>query len=151
MYRIILFINLFLLSSVSPIKSDFTGFMKFVDKNFRPSESVKRHCHWQYAIVKVHTDKENVITDYHIENNVSNDFKFLIGYKILNQGMAGKHHLVFFESLENNWADACDIPPTNSHESPEKVFKQYRLKHKQDIISTNAKYLPGGSAGTRCP
>jgi hypothetical protein len=117
------------------MKYDLQPFLKFLHKNYRFSESVKRYCPWQYAIVNVAVDQNDVITDYKIENKVTDslkkDFRFLIGYKFSDKNLVGKH-VIFFASLENKRTDQCDVPPVNTHESEDKVYSQFRKSYKID-------------------
>lgn len=126
-----------------PIRSDFTPFLDFVRFKFYPPESVKRVCTWQYAIIKVKTDRNNVITSYHVENKVSSDlinsFSFLKGYAFDKNIPINKHPIVFCVSIENRRTDSCDIPkPLNyKHEEPASKLKLYKLQHankKMDLI-----------------
>ncbi|RKR81555.1 hypothetical protein BDD43_1702 [Mucilaginibacter gracilis] len=118
--------------------ANYTSFLDFVSTHFKPPETVKRVCTWQYAIVKVKTDGKSEIIDYHIENKVSNDlinsFQFLKGYHF-NSGLNMRNRsLVFFYSIENQRVNNCDIPqPVNyKHPSAEKIYNQYKIKHSKD-------------------
>ncbi len=110
------------------------AFMNFIGTNLYLPESVKRVCTWQYAIVKVETDN-NIITSYHVENEVSNEFKnsfkFLKGYKFDKNKLLNNRSVIFCVSLENQRIDNCDIqkPANYKHEEAIERLKLYKLSH----------------------
>jgi hypothetical protein len=64
---------------------NYDDLLYYTAKKFRAPESVNRICTWQYAIIKLQTNKSNQVVSYSILNNVSTDLtnslKYLIGYQ----------------------------------------------------------------------
>jgi hypothetical protein len=139
--KMMTFIKLSLFIFLTSENPNFTNFVNYISTQFRPSESVKRNCAWQYAIVKVETNKNGIVTKYAVENIVSDEFKknlnFIIGYTFKEKSTMKNRNLVFFLNLENKRTDACDVTPTNSHEPPDQVFMKYKRQHKV----TDPKYV----------
>jgi len=131
-----LFIKALLVLFIS-IQSTFDPFLDFVRVKFYPPESIKRICTWQYAIIKVKTDDNNVITSYQIENKVTTDlinsFSFLNGYKFDKNISINKRPIVFCVSIENQRIDNCDVqkPLNYKHEEATKKLNTYKLEQEK--------------------
>lgn len=110
-------------------------FLKFVRLKFQAPESVKRICTWQYAIIKVQTDRNAVIKSYQIENKVSvdlmNSFEFLKGYAFKKDICMRSRVIVFCISIENQRIDNCDVirPNGYKHIEARQIFNSYKHHH----------------------
>lgn len=96
-------------------------FLKYVGKNFNPPKAVKESCEWQYAVIKIQTDKNNKILAYNLLNNVSDDlkssFKFLKDYQFPATTLINGRPIVFCVSIENKKMECA--PLQKQHSPPE--------------------------------
>jgi hypothetical protein len=106
---LVIIINLFLhpgnAKAQNKDSTRYGDFLTFVRRGFNPSDTVKKNCEWQYALVKVLTNENNRIVSYTLLNRASDDlkksFSFLIGYQFSNKLLINKHPVVFCISIDS--------------------------------------------------
>jgi len=83
----------------------YSDFIQYVTKGFKPTESIKNNCDWQYALVELKVSNDNRIISYTLLNkalpDLANGFKYLIGYKFSKNLQINHRPLVFCLSIEN--------------------------------------------------
>lgn len=116
--------------------SKFVNFEIFIEKNLVVPQSVKYDCSWNYAIVKVQTDKQGEIVNWKCINDcpdsLKRSFRFLSGYKFDKSLKIDKRTIIFYVLIENS--EVCTTPPNRTY-TPNEVIKQifYCFKRETEI------------------
>lgn len=127
--------NCFKNKAVEP--TAYENFMEFVSKGFKPTETIKKNCEWQYAVVQVNTNAQNKVISYTVLNKPSNEFEkcfqYLIGYHFPGNVPINSHPVVFCLSIENEKL-ACSTSKMRYSPSQVlgKVFSTMELVFKSD-------------------
>ncbi|MCJ8209234.1 hypothetical protein MUY27_05910 [Mucilaginibacter sp. RS28] len=91
----------------------------FILKNYKPTKEQLASCEWQFALIKLHIDRQGKIVDYEsvngVPDEVMNAFKFLLGYKVLRSEPANSK-LLFYFSVNNT--ETCNPKPGDNQHLP---------------------------------
>ena len=99
-------------------------FVKFVGTKYRIPESLKYDCGWNYAVVKLTTNKQNEVTDYQCLNEASDTMK---------------NSLRFFGWLS--------IPKEDAHKRPPDSFLYHAGGVRLLQTKANGPHLPANAGG----
>lgn len=105
--------------------SDFEALSQCVQKNFKIADTLRHGCEWNYAVVKLKTDKDGMITGYSFANEPRkglSDLGFLIGHRFSKKLKIGRHPVVFYLATDNT--ETCVPKPTDLHYNPNDVIDQ---------------------------
>ncbi|MGB4776276.1 MAG: hypothetical protein WBP45_13960 [Daejeonella sp.] len=112
----------------------FPEFKKFMMRNYRVSQTQRSECKFEYASIVLETDQNNIITDYRVTNEVSdemkNNFNFIKGYQFPKSYKINKRSVLFFLAI--NKQDVCSTLYESS-QTPDSIIKQILLDIKRQL------------------
>ncbi len=118
---------------------EFPNFIRFVLKRYHVPESIKNDCNWNYAVVKIMADSDNVLDNVSFLNEVSEDMKksleFLKGYNFSKEKI-NSNSLVFVLSIDYTGATDCHQIYYNS--PSEVISKVFSILKKQQLSEPNS-------------
>lgn len=113
--------------------SDFEALSQCVQKNFKIADTLRHGCEWNYAVVKLRTDKDGTITGYSFANEPRKELSnlgFLIGHRFSKKMKIGGHPVVFYFATDNT--ETCVAKPSDLHYNPNDVIDQ--LLNMMDVL-----------------
>jgi hypothetical protein len=105
-------------------QADTATFTRYISKNYRIPEELKRNCSWVYAIVSVKTNNDNKIVGYHFINNSPDIMKksldILLGYQFSKKMKINGHPIIFYLLIDNS--ETCVPKPEDTSYTPNQIF-----------------------------
>ena len=145
---ILLLVGSFAAAAQTKSVSPFFPFIEYISLHFNLPEAVRNDCRWHYAVVKVSTNKANVITRFELINidafgeAMAGSFDFLKGYRFPAKLNIRQRPVVFCVFVDNQKfscisEQATQNPPSGAVARILAAFQNQQQKQPDTIFLYN--------------